>query len=255
MAYLNTDDLKKLFNAQSCISPYDTQKVKNASYELSLGDQIYQTNSKSGKREILEDKGQISIEPGQFALLLTAEKVDIPLHLIGFISIKFKEKKKGLVNISGFHVDPGFKGKIKFSVYNAGPRTIILDKGQGCFVLWLSQLTGDAEPYNGDHQSQEDINSKDIEPLTGVIASPNELLRLINDNKEHLVKLYWASGIIISLCVAVSLNLYFKNSAYEEGYKFRIKEENLKQKIDGIVNAKIDSVLKKRISIDSGRAH
>jgi dCTP deaminase len=48
--------------------------------------------------------------------------------------MKFKIKQRGLVNVSGFHVDPGYSGKLLFSVYNAGPRSIVLTRGEPVFV-------------------------------------------------------------------------------------------------------------------------
>ena len=50
------------------------------------------------------------IPPGQFAFLLTAETVTMPDNAIAFISIKARLKFNGLINISGFHVDPGYRG-------------------------------------------------------------------------------------------------------------------------------------------------
>jgi hypothetical protein len=40
---------------------------------------------------------------------------------MAFISMRTAFKFKGLVNISGFHVDPGYKGKLIFAVFNASP--------------------------------------------------------------------------------------------------------------------------------------
>jgi len=64
---------------------------------------------------------QFVIPPGQFAYLLTEEVVRIPSSAMGFISLKFGVKGPGLINVSGFHVDPGYWGRLVFSVYNAGP--------------------------------------------------------------------------------------------------------------------------------------
>ena len=69
--------------------------------------------------------------PGQFAFLLTDEIVEVPDSAMALISIKAKIKWRGLINVSGFHVDPGFKGRLIFSVYNAGPgasapRTVVI---------------------------------------------------------------------------------------------------------------------------------
>lgn len=56
---------------------------------------------------MLEPGQDVSIEPGEFALMLTDELIHVPEDLVGFISVRFGYKRRGLVNISGFHVDPG----------------------------------------------------------------------------------------------------------------------------------------------------
>jgi hypothetical protein len=63
----------------------------------------------------------LTIYAGQFAYLLTEEVVKIPSSAMGLISLKFGVKGPGLINVSGFHVDPGYWGRLVFSVYNAGP--------------------------------------------------------------------------------------------------------------------------------------
>jgi dCTP deaminase len=49
-------------------------------------------------------------------------------------------KLRGLVNVSGFHVDPGYSGHLIFAVFNAGPRTIHLKRGEDCFLIWYADL-------------------------------------------------------------------------------------------------------------------
>jgi dCTP deaminase len=88
----------------------------------------------------LKEKESFSIPPGQFAFLLTEEKVKIPTSAIGFISMKAKIKFKGLVNVSGFHVDPGYSGKLVFSAFNAGPSPIHLQRGAPLFLLWIADM-------------------------------------------------------------------------------------------------------------------
>jgi len=60
------------------------------------------------KRLVLQDKEDVIVPPGQFALLITEERVNIPDDKIAFISFKFSKKARGLINVSGFHVDPGY---------------------------------------------------------------------------------------------------------------------------------------------------
>ena len=42
-----------------------------------------------------------------------------------------------LINVSGFHVDPNYKGKLIFSAFNAGPRDIILRKLDPVFMIFF----------------------------------------------------------------------------------------------------------------------
>ena len=81
-----------------------------------------------------------TIPPGQFAFLLTEEVVSVPADALAFISIRAKTKFRGLVDVSGFHVDPGYCGQLTFAVFNAGPVPIHLKRGQPIFLIWYASL-------------------------------------------------------------------------------------------------------------------
>lgn len=247
MAYLGTKELKALL--PSCIDQFDEKRIANVAYELCLGDEVYLTDSSSGKKEILDAKNsQVVLKPGQFALLLTMETIKIPDNILAFISIKFSLKIKGLVNISGFHVDPGFEGKIIFSVYNAGPTVIRLDKGKPYFLIWFSHLTSISDPYEGRHQKQTEITAEHINSLSGELASPNMLLERIKSNESLLKNCIWAAGIVIGIGLTISFKSCFDMSKFNEGYYVGLKERSLKNNIDSIVaNNKIDSIVTKKI--------
>lgn len=173
MSFLGVKGINELQKAKKIISPFQENRIKNGSYELSLGSEVFLTDSKNGKVEIIDavKNRQIDINPGQFALLLTAEKVSIPKDKIAFISIKAGEKLKGLVNVSGFHVDPGFSDNLIFSVYNAGPSIIVLNCGEPYFPIWFAELKTeleDDEAYGEENEHFGKLNhvpSKYIEFL------------------------------------------------------------------------------------------
>jgi dCTP deaminase len=104
-----SDETWSSFTAQNdVIAPYDSSFLKEASYQLAIGEEVYISSPEKSKKQILSEREpSFFIEPGQFAFLLTAETVTTPFDAIGFISIRAKYKFNGLVNISGFHVDPG----------------------------------------------------------------------------------------------------------------------------------------------------
>lgn len=85
------------------------------------------------------------LPPGQFASLLTEERVHVPPNTMAFISMKATYKLMGLVNVSGFHVDPGFSGPLVFSVLNAGPSPIHLQRGMPLFLIWYAWLSDASE--------------------------------------------------------------------------------------------------------------
>ncbi len=249
MAYLSSQKIVALQESDKIILPFDENRVKSGAYELSLGSEAFRTDSKDRKKEILKDKKeQVVINPGQFALLLTEETVNIPLDKIAFISIKAGIKLSGLVNVSGFHVDPGFKGKLLFSVYNAGSGQISLEQGKPSFLIWFANIDEeDKKPYKGDHNEQNSIPLKYIDALSkpGELASPNVLLDKINETKHLKTKIEWVVLVILTLSIGLSVKFWSDSSelkdAIDYGYNKKIEEGKI-DSLHQINRAKFDSI-------------
>src|SRR5262249_27228938 len=105
MAFWSSETLKERIPTDHLIIPYDPERVKHCACEMGVGGEAFVT-SKSPDGPRLSGGAQVEIPPGQFALLITAEVVTIPSDAIGLISIRAGIKFLGLVNVSGFHVDP-----------------------------------------------------------------------------------------------------------------------------------------------------
>lgn len=276
MAFLGTKELIKLQEDHHVVEPYDQARIKNGAYELSLGTEVYLTDAKTGKVEVLNEgiNRQVDLNPGQFALLLTKEKVNIPKNKIGFISIKAGEKLKGLVNVSGFHVDPGFNDHLLFSVYNAGPSTIVLNSGEPYFPIWFAEMKTELtekEAYNQDNahfNKLEHIPSKYIEFLKrGELTSPKALLEKISAVESGLNEKIirkdeksdrndWLLKILIGLVIAIILKTFWDWTAFERGYNAGKNDKKLAELVkshvdsaikDSLVIRKIDSILVEEI--------
>jgi dCTP deaminase len=89
---------------------------------------------------------------------------------MGFISIKATYKLKGLVNVSGFHVDPGWSGPLIFAVFNAGPAPVHLQRGLPLFLLWIADLDEPSEKRKTKH-GPDGIPPTAINNITGVVDS------------------------------------------------------------------------------------
>lgn len=131
-------------------------------------------------------------------MLYAMEFVSVPDHAVGFISVRTSEKFKGLVNVSGFHVDPGFKGHLKFSVYNAGNNCICLDYESECFLLWFCSLDKPTEDtWDKKNQAQRClVTASDHEQLGDRRHSPAALHARIQ-KLEDSVNAIMAVGVVI----------------------------------------------------------
>lgn len=192
----------KLNRLKSTLVPVNTQNViiDCASIVLTIGDEVYITpNSESDtqvKQKLTDEKSQFTIPKGQFALLITEERVCVPYDALALISFKAKYKYKGLINVSGFHVDPGWNGRLTFSVYNAGPSDIKLEKGDPFALIWYASL--DTEGISDGDYSKNSYVKKDkptmgitsdkVTNMTGDIFSPFKLKKELEDLKEKYNK-------------------------------------------------------------------
>ena len=208
MSIWSSETLKIRLPAEELIKPYRESRVRHAAYELSLGVGAFITSDE--KRTDLRTTPQLVIPPGQFGLLITEEVVQVPMDAIAFISIKAGIKFRGLVNVSGFHADPGFSGKLKFAVYNAGSQNLVLDRAQKTFLIWFCSLDKPtADRYDGGHSNQEDITSGDVMQIQGEVASPAALKNEIDSLRNKFDKLsqgvrFW-QGLMISLFSGIAI--------------------------------------------------
>lgn len=212
MPFLSTQTYWVTAQKHEIIQPFDGERITQGAYELSLGREAYSTSEATKMHLAEQEKGiyaQIPIEPGQFALLLSDETVHIPGDYIGFISIRNRWKTRGLINVSGFHVDPGYRGKLKFAVYNAGGNTITLTRGESIFPLWLAKLDKRTEdPYRDPSEyeiaQRETITSSDIDKIHGNLASPSENHRQIDRLQSRLNIVY---GLLATIAAALIASL------------------------------------------------
>jgi len=159
----------------SGFTPADKSRGERASYNLTVGEELYISPAKHEdvrSRELLAPRESRAIPPGQFAFLHTEEWVTIPSDTIAFVALRSKATKfRGLVNVSGFYVEPGYAGNIVFAVFNAGPAEIHVARGDPWFEIFFADLVGP---------------SAETRPKTGFRGVPNELITPLSDRFHSL---------------------------------------------------------------------
>ena len=150
MAFWSGEKLLKEATAANSklIVPFSKDQIDCNAYTLRMGIQYYKTadreikSSETQKRELLGPNDSFLIPSGQFAFLLSRESVSVPIDSMAFISMRLDIKLQGLINVSGFNVDPGYTGKLVYAVYNASPSSIQISENDLLFKIWFCNLDG-----------------------------------------------------------------------------------------------------------------
>lgn len=205
------------------IDPFEPERVDCAAYTLSVGPEVYvspnnQTADPTTVTVRKLDQGEaFTIPPGQFAFLLTEEIVAVPSNALAFISIRAKTKFRGLVNVSGFHVDPGYRGQLTFAVFNAGPVPIHLKRGHPIFLIWYASLDRETA-FKKDGRVHMGIDPEWISGIAGELQSFTSLSTKIKDvdkaldDRIHAVEkeqTYYRVIGTIALALVIGLTVYW----------------------------------------------
>ena len=205
---------------ESLIEPCDPGRVDCAAYTLAIGPEVYVSPSDQTAdpntvtiRQLGEGEA-FTIPPGQFAYLLTEEVVSVPEDALAFISIRARTKFRGLVNVSGFHVDPGYCGQLTFAVFNAGPVPVHLKRGQPVFLIWYASLDAKTA-FKKDRAIRKGIDSTMVTAIAGELRSFASLSRKIEDADDALservdriekaqTKFHVIGGIAVAVVIALA---------------------------------------------------
>ena len=203
------------------IDPPDPDSIDCAAYALKVGAEYYVTpndrvaDPASLPLQKLDEDGTFAIPPGQFAYVMTEEAVSVPIKALAFISIRARVKWKGLVNVSGFHVDPGYKGRLLFAVYNAGPVKILLRRGTRTFLIWFADLD-DAATSSDSKDGMARVTNMDLEAVNHVAGEiysvqglADKLRSTEKDLETRITALERANGVIHVLATIMVTILVF----------------------------------------------
>lgn len=205
---------------------FNEDRIDGASYKLSIGDEIYVSPTAEatdpGTKSIVRLKSgeAFTIPPGQFAFILTKEVVKVGCNEMAFISMRAKTKYRGLVNVSGFHVDPRFKGHLTFAVFNAGPVSVHLRQGQPIFLIWYADISDPVDEQRDP--GPWSIQSEWISGIGGKLHSLASLASSVTDVEQKLQRRLDAVGrelaifrVVAAIAVTALVGILIRWFLYE----------------------------------------
>lgn len=166
MTVLLAHDIERLCKtAEPMIEPFDTSRLRAASYQLTLGPDIHI----GGEEKRLEEGKHVVLEPHQMAVVCTRETLWIPRHVIARWSLRVTQIYEGLLWTGGPQVDPGWKGQLFCPIYNLAERPVVLQLGQGMFTIDFSLTSPLDRRYldmKRDSDNFPDVWFKTDKPIT-----------------------------------------------------------------------------------------
>ncbi len=146
------------------IDNFSDSYLQPASYDARLGEDAITSSS----REKINPahKGLLTIPAGDFALVTTHERFEMPTDIAGHIGLRSHYSKKGLALLSGPQIDPGFRGVLVVGLSNLSPRDITIPyKQKFCTIEFYKLAEAATVPYSGEYQNQTGISPQDLENL------------------------------------------------------------------------------------------
>jgi len=158
--------LEEIKNKRIKITPFKTNQLGPASIDLTLDNQFrifingkkqvsikektdYKKYTKLIKRDF------IILEPGQFILGITKEKIKLPNNICGRLQGRSRFARLGLgVHINASFISPGINNKQVLEIKNHSPFPIRLNANERICQLNLERMEGSAK-YKGKYQDQK----------------------------------------------------------------------------------------------------
>lgn len=118
-ALLNSADIYDYVRTTGMIYPFDSEKLKSASYEASVGETCIRWDKKGNKQEIdLCREGSFDLAPNSIAFVTTRERFRLPDYMAVRFNLRITNVHRGLLLGTGPLVDPGFEGHILIPLHN-----------------------------------------------------------------------------------------------------------------------------------------
>lgn len=200
------DIKKKIKGGEISIENFDENCLAPASYDMRLGNEAFK--SSPPEKLDLATRGILVIEPAQFVMFTTYEKVRLSTKVAGHLGLRSHYTRKGLVPLLGPQLDPGYEGRPSINVYNAGTRDVVIPYRDPILTIEFYQLdVAASKPYSGPYQRQEQMLPEDIQFLVETKgATLREALQTISalsgsvDRLNDSIKwIKWSFPLIVAI--------------------------------------------------------
>jgi dCTP deaminase len=192
------------------IDPFDEGSLQPASYDFRLGSGAFLSSTR--EKIDVSEKGLVVIEPGDFAVFETRERVEFSAQTAALLGLRSEYARQGLLMLSGPQIDPGFRGVLVIRVVNLAPKRVGLSYEAPFLSAQFFRLAVPVQhPYEGRRQDQAGIAAQDIQELLETEAPTlGEMMKtlsglalVVSELRGSVNRLAWVIPLIITIGIAV----------------------------------------------------
>jgi len=165
MILTKNEILKEIKKGNIKIKPLNLKNVGPASIDLTLDNKfrVFEDskkivlNEKTDYKRLTKGKKlkELILKPGDFALGITKEQINLPDNLCGWLSGRSRFARLGLlVHITASFVQPGINNKQVLEIKNASNNILIIKPGEKFCQLIIEKTEGKAI-YKGKFKKQK----------------------------------------------------------------------------------------------------
>lgn len=114
--------------------------IQPASLDLTIGLVYQPCTEEHNKKTPPDGVTEYILKPGRTAIILSREELKMPADLIGIGFPPSKVSVKGILMTNPGQVDPGYQGKLRFTVINMGRKDFVLRQGDVIVSIILMRL-------------------------------------------------------------------------------------------------------------------
>jgi dCTP deaminase len=139
LTLLSDVEIEELIKRGSLVlTPFDPECLNGAGYDLRLATEVI-------------------ISPGCHELAATLERIELGTDVAGIMHIRSSLARAGIIASLAL-IDPGFRGQLTISLYNAGTKTFTMNKGDRFVQVTFHRLgMKTTRPYHGRYQDSQGV--------------------------------------------------------------------------------------------------
>lgn len=245
---LSNAELVEAVKNHQIITNGAVENCEEIKYDFRLGENILKSSFRRPVKfsELtVEEKSKCSIAPGEVVFVMTEEKLNLPNNIFCQLSNKRKIGHGGIIVLGGLMIDPNYKGRLIFGLYNvsSAPYQLKPRKKLAAGIFYRTDKVsndGSFSPEPLDDFPEELVDSMTkYEPFSPTIAT--EKIDLMENRIKFLEDRINSDN---------EWKITFKNSLDSVGEKL----DTITQKLSEEVNARQlgQSGLEKKMSVLRG---